>query len=29
MNVEEFTAFTKSEYESWAPIVKASGAKAE
>ena len=29
MNVEEFTAITKSEYESWAPIVKASGAKAE
>ena len=29
MNVEEFTAFTKSEYENWAPIVKSSGAKAE
>jgi len=29
MSVEEFSAFTKSEFESWAPIVKASGAKAE
>ena len=29
MTVEEFTAFTKSEYENWAPIVRASGAKAE
>ncbi len=29
MTVEEFSAFTKSEYENWAPIVRASGAKAE
>jgi tripartite-type tricarboxylate transporter receptor subunit TctC len=29
MSVEEFSAFTKSEFENWAPIVKSSGAKAE
>jgi tripartite-type tricarboxylate transporter receptor subunit TctC len=29
MSVEEFSAFVRSEFDTWAPIVKASGARAE
>ncbi|MEY4443585.1 MAG: extra-cytoplasmic solute receptor protein [Pseudomonadota bacterium] len=29
MNVEEFSRFVRNEYESWIPVVKASGARAE
>lgn len=29
MNVEEFSRFVRHEYESWIPVVKASGARAE
>jgi tripartite-type tricarboxylate transporter receptor subunit TctC len=29
MTPEEFAAFVKSEKDKWAPLVKASGAKAE
>ncbi len=29
MSVDEFSSFVRTEYETWAPIVKASGARAE
>jgi len=29
MTVEEFSRFVRQEYESWIPVVKASGARAE
>ena len=29
MSVDEFSRFVRSEYETWIPVVRASGAKAE